>query len=126
FLTHIHYRLMPPQIMPNPTRTIMPEVYCAADAEWIQEQMGLLSPSMRQKIAVKYSEVYLEAWDREQVSYRQENRARHEANTRLRLFVGRYHKAAMGLTEKPPLTSAQAQIGTAARTAYGQQASDWR
>lgn len=88
--------------------------------------MGLLSPSMRQKIAVKYAEVYQETWEIEPVSYRQENRARHEANTRLRLFVGRYHKVAMGLTEKPPLTSAQAQIGTAARAADGQQASDWR
>ncbi|MBU9819948.1 hypothetical protein J1782_08610 [Rahnella sp. BCC 1045] len=100
--------------MPNPTRTIMPDEYCQADSVWIQEQMVKISPSMRQMIAVKYSEVYQDAWDRELVSYRQENRARHEANTRLRLFVERYHKAAMGLAEKPPLASTPAQIGKAA------------
>jgi len=112
--------------MPNPAKTIIPEVYSGADAEWIQEQMVRLSPAMRHKIAVKYAEVYQQTWDIETVSYRQENRARHEANTRLRLFVERYHKAAMGLAEKPPLASTPAQIGDAGGPADYQQASGWR
>ncbi|WP_324135878.1 hypothetical protein [Erwinia psidii] len=79
----------------------MPSVFVQEDAAWIQDQMSKLSPSMRHKIAVRYAEVYQVAFDSEPVSFRQENRARHEANTRLRLFVDRYHRAAMGLAEKP-------------------------
>ncbi|KGT91260.1 hypothetical protein NG99_16980 [Erwinia typographi] len=86
---------------PDYFRTVMPSVFVPEDATWIQEQMAKLSPSMRQKIALNYAVVYQETFDAEPVSFRQENRARHEANTRLRLFVERYHRAAMGLVEKP-------------------------
>lgn len=95
-------------------RTVMPSVFVPEDAAWIQEQMAKLSPSMRHQIALRYAEVYQAAFEAEPVSWKQENRARHEANARLRLFVDRYHRAAMGLTEKPALASAQAQTGNAA------------
>lgn len=101
---------------PDYFRTVMPSVFVPEDATWIQGQIAKLSPSMRHKIALKYSEVYQETFDAEPVSFRQENRARHEANTRLRLFADRYHRAAMGLTEKPALASAHAQIGSAVRS----------
>lgn len=81
----------------------LPELYCQADASWIQEQLQQLTPSLRRKVAVKYAEVYQAAFDAEPVSYRQENRARYEANTRLRLFVKSHGKALQGHTASPPL-----------------------
>ncbi|CVE75611.1 hypothetical protein PTR77_15455 [Serratia bockelmannii] len=81
----------------------LPELCCQADASWIQEQLQQLTPSLRRKVAVKYAEVYQAAFDAEPVSYRQENRARHEANTRLRLFVKNHGKALQGYTVSPPL-----------------------
>ena len=101
---------------PDYLTTVMPAAFVPEDGKWIQEQMAKLSPSLRQKIALKYAEVYQESFDAEPVSFRQENRARHEANTRLRLFVDRYHQAAMGLAEKPALASAQAQTGNPVRS----------
>lgn len=99
--------------MPNPLKTIMPAVYCQADEGWIQEQLLRFSPSARHRIVALYADVYQQAWDSEPVSFRQENRARHEANTRLRRFVTHHAQAAAGLTEKPPLSKAQAQRGVA-------------
>ncbi|TFU09351.1 hypothetical protein E4V27_18860, partial [Proteus mirabilis] len=74
----------------------MPEHYFPDDAKWIQEQLTKLSPSMRQKALVKYSEVYQTEWEREQVPYRKDNKARHEANVRLREFIKRYQRAMQG------------------------------
>lgn len=79
----------------------MPEHYFSDDAKWIQEQLTKLSPSMRQKALVKYSEVYQTEWEREQVPYRKDNKARHEANVRLREFIKRYQRAMQGYTAKP-------------------------
>ncbi|HBD3035062.1 TPA: hypothetical protein KIU63_004904, partial [Citrobacter koseri] len=87
----------------SPILDRLPTTHCDADASWIQEQLQQLPTVMRQKALVNYAEVYQQAFDAEPVSYRQKNRARHEANTRLRLFVGKYHKAVMGLTEKATL-----------------------
>lgn len=94
-------------------KTIMPAVYCQADEAWVQEQLLRFSPSARHRIVALYADVYQQAWDSEVVSYRQENRARHEANTRLRRFVTQHAQAAAGLTETPPLSKALAQIGGA-------------
>lgn len=103
----------------------LPTAHSSADATWIHEQLQQLPVSMRQRAALNYAEVYQQAFDSEAVSYRQENRARHEANTRLRLFVGRYHKAAMGLTEKATLASTHAPDGAAAETQPEQTAERW-
>ncbi|HDA9904627.1 TPA: hypothetical protein SG288_004107, partial [Proteus mirabilis] len=46
-------------------------------------------------------EVYQTEWEREQVPYRKDNKARHEANVRLREFIKRYQKAMQGYTAKP-------------------------
>lgn len=96
--------------MPNPLKTIMPAVYCQADEGWIQEQLLRFSPSARHRIVALYADVYQQAWDSEPVSFRQENRARHEANTRLRRFVTHHAQAAAGLTEKPPLSKAHTSV----------------
>ncbi|HIF2339728.1 TPA: hypothetical protein ACXZPU_001058 [Salmonella enterica] len=91
--------------MEIPIRTLleMPEIYGQADKDWIVQQLARLTPAVRQKAALRYAAVYQEAFDAESVSYRKENRARHEANTRLRLFVKNHGRALQGYTAEPPL-----------------------
>lgn len=84
----------------------MPSRYSQADATWIQQQLLSLTPAARQKAVVRYAEVYQEAFESEPVSFRKENRARHEANTRLRLFVRSHGRALQGYTTEPPLAGA--------------------
>ncbi len=55
----------------------------------------------RQKAIKRYAVVYQEAFEAEPISYRKENRARYEANTRLRLFV-RNQGRAPGMPPKLP------------------------
>lgn len=95
--------------MEIPIRTLlkMPEIYGQADKDWIIQQLARLTPAVRQKAALRYAAVYQEAFDAESVSYRKENRARHEANTRLRLFVRNHGRALQGYTAEPPLAGTQ-------------------
>ncbi|KMK23119.1 hypothetical protein ABW11_21160 [Pluralibacter gergoviae] len=81
----------------------MPEIFCSADSEWIQEQLQQLPPSLRRKVAHRYTQEYEKAFHAEPVSYKQENAGRHEANTRLRKFVKDHGRALQGYTAEPPL-----------------------
>ena len=87
----------------NFDNSILPETYSQADAEWIKQQLFSLAPTARQKALQRYATVYQETFEAELVSYRKENRARHEANTRLRLFVRNQGRALQGYTAEPPL-----------------------
>lgn len=82
---------------------VMPSLFCHTDAAWIQQQLSSLTAGARQIAMQRYAAVYQEAFDAEPVSYRKENRARHEANTRLRLFVRNQGRALQGYTTQPPL-----------------------
>lgn len=75
----------------------MPSVFCPEDASWIQEHLLEFSPKHQMQLAAKYSEAYQKAFDAEPVSYKQMNRARFEANSRLRRAVYLYGPAADGL-----------------------------
>lgn len=88
---------------PDYVQIEMPALYSQADAQWIQEQLGQLPTSLRRKVALKYAEVYEIEFNAEPVSFRQENRARHEANVRLRRFVDVHGRALQGYTVQPPL-----------------------
>ncbi|EPT8380894.1 hypothetical protein ACVS3N_005409 [Klebsiella pneumoniae] len=88
-------------------RVEMPALYCHADAQWIQEQLLRLPSSLHRKIVLKYSEVYEIEFNAEPVSFRQENRARHEANVRLRRFVDAHGRALQGYTTQPPLAGSR-------------------
>lgn len=92
---------------PDYVQVDLPSAYSQADATWIQQQLLSLPPSLRRKVALKYAEVYEITFDAEPVSYRRENRARHEANMRLRLFVRNHGRALQGYTSQPPLAGAQ-------------------
>lgn len=86
----------------------MPSLCSQADTEWIKQQLLTLAPSARQKAIQRYAAVYQESYEAEPVSYRKENRARHEANTRLRLFVRNHGRGLQGYTAEPPLAGTQA------------------
>lgn len=88
---------------PGYVQVDLPSVYSQADTAWIQQQLLSLPPYLRRKVALKYAEVYEITFDAEPVSYRKENRARHEANMRLRLFVRNHGRALQGYTAEPPL-----------------------
>ena len=92
---------------PDYVQIEMPAQYSQADAAWIQEHLLRLPSSLRRKIALKYSEVYEIEFNAAPVSYRQENRARHEANVRLRRFVDAHGRALQGYTTKPPLAGSR-------------------
>ena len=91
----------------NFDNAMLPETYSQADAEWIKQQLLSLAPTARQKAIQRYAAVYQESFEAEPVSYRKENRARHEANTRLRLFVRNQGRALQGYTAEPPLAGTQ-------------------
>jgi hypothetical protein len=88
-------------MFPDYTRVTMPTHFDPDDGAWIQEMLVKLRASTRAKITAKYSEVYQVEWDKEPVSFRKSNAARHEANTRLREFVTKYERAAQGYTAQP-------------------------
>ncbi|WP_275146208.1 hypothetical protein [Citrobacter portucalensis] len=92
---------------PDYVQVDLPSVYSQADAAWIQQQLLSLPPSLRRKVALKYAEVYEITFDAEPVSFRRENRARHEANVRLRRFVETHGRAIQGYTAQPPLAGTQ-------------------
>ena len=86
---------------------VMPDNHSQADSEWIKQQLLTLAPSARQKAIQRYAAVYQESYEAEPVSYRKENRARHEANVRLRRFVDAHGRALQGYTTQPPLAGSQ-------------------
>lgn len=91
----------------NEFQTVLPTTYSQTDKDWLTQQLLSLSPAVRQRAIQRYAAVYQEAFEDEPVSYRKENRARHEANTRLRLFVRNQGRALQGYTAEPPLAGAQ-------------------
>lgn len=86
---------------------VMPDNHSQADADWIRQQLLTLTPAVRPKAIQRYAVVHQETFEAEPVSYRKENRARHEANTRLRLFVRNHGRALQGYTAEPPLAGTQ-------------------
>ena len=65
----------------------MPESCYSKDREWINQQLGYLNNIERQRVCVAYSLVFNEAFTVEEREQRKLNRARYEANTRLRIYI---------------------------------------
>lgn len=81
----------------------MPSHFYNDDETWIREMLLHLDPSTRNKITIKYGEVFQNTWEMEPISYKKNNRARHEANTRLRIFVRKYAAYSRGHVSEPEL-----------------------
>lgn len=84
----------------------MPEHHSNDDAKWIQEMLMKLPISARKSTAAKYSDVYEAAFNDESVSFKQENKARREANTRLRKYVAKYSSVVNCEVCEPPVARA--------------------
>lgn len=81
----------------------LPEHHLEADAQWICQQLEGLTRQQRERAIARYSEIYRQAFDLEPVDFRKENKARREANTRLRLFVVNCSAIREGRVSKPKL-----------------------
>ena len=81
----------------------MPSHFFKDDEVWIREMLLNLDPATRDKINLKYGEVYQFEWEMEPISFKKANRARHEANTRLREFVRKYAAYSRGHVSDPEL-----------------------
>lgn len=78
---------------------------CRDDEKWIIEQMSKLPTKVRAKISALYSDVYVTAYNNESINHKKENRARREANTRLREYVKRYTSVISCKVSKPPIVT---------------------
>ena len=66
---------------------MLPEHHFIDDRRWIQQQLMRLPVHLRQKASESYSKAYLESHDAEPEERFRAERARFEANTRLRKYV---------------------------------------
>lgn len=61
------------------------------DTEWVKQQIMMLPKhELKEKAYNGYSKAYKAAMDSEPVEHKKENKARREANTRLRLYVSKF------------------------------------
>ena len=61
------------------------------DTEWVKQQIMMLpNQDSKEKAYTGYKKAYLSAFDAEPVEHKKENKARREANTRLRLYVSKF------------------------------------
>lgn len=83
----------------------LPDHYCRDDEKWIIEQMSKLPTRVRAKISAAYSVAYVTAYNDESINHKKENKARREANTRLRVYVKRYTSVMNQAVSKPPIST---------------------
>lgn len=75
----------------------MPNKYHEDDENYIKQQLMRLPTNMlRAKCAQLYSQLFIKEFHEEQIEYKKSNRARREANTRLRLFIDKQVPYLMG------------------------------
>ncbi|WP_228399558.1 hypothetical protein [Limnobaculum xujianqingii] len=84
----------------------MPEHHLNDDVKWIQEMLSQLPVYVRQRAIEGYSDVFLQAMDEEQISYKKENAACKAANIRLREFVEKFKPVTTEKVSKPPIAKA--------------------
>ena len=81
---------------------MMPGVFYPDDGKWIKEQLAMLAPSLRNKVILRYGEVYAEVHTNTRGEHEKDGEARREANTRLREFVEKF--GTLDIIKKPPLS----------------------
>lgn len=79
----------------------MPDSYFEQDEQWIRDMLLRLKPSVRARVAIRYSAVYQQYFEQETATYRKENSARKAANTRLRIFVKNHASYLDGYVSEP-------------------------
>ena len=66
---------------------MLPERYHPHDKDWIEEQLKKLPPFALRRAIEGYDKVFAESYNNEPIEYKKENKARRDANTRLREYV---------------------------------------
>jgi hypothetical protein len=70
---------------------MLPEHHHTGDTQWLQEQFSVIAnkvhPKLVEKVAHKYSMVYLETFEASEPEHRKDGLARRAANIRLREYV---------------------------------------
>ena len=66
---------------------MLPERYHPHDKKWIEEQLKKLPPFALRRAIEGYDKVFSESYNNEPIEYKKENKARRDANTRLREYV---------------------------------------
>ena len=59
------------------------------DKKWIEEQLKKLPPFALRRAIEGYDKVFAESYENEPIAYKKENKARCDANTRLREYVAK-------------------------------------
>ncbi len=67
----------------------LPKHHHPHDRKWITEQLARLPPLYRERAAQQYSKVFAEVFHATELRHKKHNKARREANTRLREYVSR-------------------------------------
>ncbi|MGX8939493.1 hypothetical protein ACWWJF_20645 [Symbiopectobacterium sp. Eva_TO] len=83
------------------TQVMMPDKFHPDDGAWIRQMLLELRYTTRLKVALEYANVYQKIWESEPISFKKDNQARHEANTRLREFVRKYAAYSRGKVTTP-------------------------
>ena len=66
---------------------MLPKRYHPDDQKWIEDQLKKLPTFAIHRAIEGYEKVFAESYDNEPITYKKENKARHDANTRLREYV---------------------------------------
>ena len=66
---------------------MLPKRYHPDDQKWIEEQLKKLPTIALHRAIEGYEKVFAESYDNEPITYKKENKARRDANTRLREYV---------------------------------------
>ena len=66
---------------------MLPERCHEHDKKWIEEQLKKLPTIALHRAIEGYEKVFAESYDNEPIAYKKENKARRDANTRLREYV---------------------------------------
>ena len=83
----------------NDKGQVLPGVYHFHDKSWLEEVLEPLGINLRSSVCKKYTDVFLDQyWVSSDLA--PEGVARFEANTRLRLYVGRWLEASKGAVKK--------------------------
>lgn len=67
--------------------------------------LSKLPKRVRKRVSVLYAEAFIAEYDKEPIAHKKENKARREANTRLRKYVKRYSSVMSCQVCEPPIVT---------------------
>ncbi len=78
----------------------MPYAFHPEDENWIDEQLCQLKRKSRESVCKLYGDVFSETMSKSIPDIKKSNQARKEANTRLRIYVGKCKDVLIGKVKK--------------------------